>query len=1044
MSAKIRYSNPFPGLRSFESQDSELFFGRESHIKDLRSKLAQTRFLAIVASSGSGKSSMIKAGLIPSLEREKLSGTTREGWNILLFKPGANPIWNFAEALYEKIYGSENGYELAARKISENPGYVFELIEKLADKNILVVIDQFEEIFRYTSDVNKESKETAQLINLIIGFCGQTQYPVYVVLTMRSDYLDDCTNFAGFTEVINQGYYLLSKMNREEIRRAILKPVELKGVKITPELTDRLLFEVDNNYDHLPILQHALMRTWNFWETHDATNPIDSRHYEAIGTMKDAVSRHAEEVYHDLPNERSRLATEKLFKSLIELDPGDIGAIHPVRLKTILRVTGMPHEVLIDVIDRFRQQGTSFLTPSFTQKIEEYSFIDISLEKIMSLWGRLKDWVEEETESAKLYKKLAASAKLNQAGKTGLLINPELQTAVKWLKDKQPTREWAEKYDPYFERVVNYVESSRNEYEESIRNNEEKQQRELKRARYFAIVMGLASLMSLLFLVISIVMRSDAEQSRKQSLEKEKIALAERGRAEAQTKESFSQKRIAEQQEKIAEQQRRLTEEQRSIAVREQQLAEIKRREAEVAQRVAVNEKMKADTAQKIAEQQKNLAVQAKSTADQMRFEAEESRKEAVASQKDAEQQRGKAIARSIAIQSYQMAGTAQDALPAILAAQAYRYNKKNGGELDNADVFKALSKATETRNVQYLHSDIVRSVITKPGGDAFASIGDDGKVRVWGNGQPIQTYQITGKGGSSLRSLVFTKDGNSLVAGSADGTLYVWNILLPTAFPKIIKAHNGVINGVFTNPRVSDQLISISGDGNIRTWKVTSVGLDSLQNFKTSEDIFCTKITPDGKYLASGSSKGRVLLYEIAALDKVPTAYNYYGFGARVTALAFDPDGSYLITANSAGALYRWGFSDNKIDRIGSPLSGRHTSSVNDIIFSPNGKLMATCSYDWTVHLWNYQNITNRQIQPIVIDDFDTWVLGVTFSKDSKELIACGADRTIRLWKVNPEELYEDVLGKVDRDLTVEEWNRFVGKDIPYEKSVRKEVKKD
>ena len=1041
MSAKIRYTNPFPGLRSFESQDSELFFGRESHIKELRSKFAETRFLAIVASSGSGKSSMIKAGLIPSLQKEQLSGTTREGWNVLLFRPGANPIWNFAEAIYRALYGNESGYEEAARKISENPDNVFELIQKLADKNILIVVDQFEEVFRYADRSENNLDETSQLINLIIHFSHQKSFPVYVVLTMRSDYLDECTNYEGFTEVINRGYYLLSKMNREEIRRAISNPVELRGAKITPQLTERLLVELETSYDHLPILQHALMRTWDFWETHDAGNPIDVSHYEAIGTMKEAVSRHAEEVYHDLPGERSRVATEKLFKSLIELDPGDIGVMRPVRLKRIVHVTGMSEDVLTDVIDRFRAQGASFLTPSFTQKVDENSFVDISLEKIMSLWGRLKEWVEEETDSAKLYKKLAVSAKLNQAGKTGLLINPELQTAVKWLKDKRPTREWAEKYDPYFERVINYIESSRSDYEESIRNNEAKQQRELKRARYFAIVMGLASLMSLLFLVVSIVMRSDAEQSRTQSLEKEKMALAERRRAEAQTKESFSQKRIAEQQEKIAEQQRRLTEEQRFIAVQEQLEAERRRHEAEQAQRVAVIERMKADSAQKIAEQQKNLAVQAKSIADQMRFQAEESRKDAVVSQKDAEQQRGKAIARSMAIQSYQMAGTAQDALPAILAAQAYRFNNRNGGEPDNPDIFKALTKANEVRNTQYLHSDMVRSVINKPGGNAFASIGDDGKVRVWAEGRPTQTYQASGKGSSSLRSLVFTADGNSLVAGSADGTLYIWNTLVPSALPRVIKGHRGVVNGIFKNPKADDQLITISGDGNIRTWKVSAGGLDSLQNIKTSETIFCSKVAPDGNYLVSGADKGRVLIFDIANLAKEAVVYNYYGFGARVTALAFDPEGAHLITANSAGALYRWNYQDNKIDRIGSPLSGRHTSAVNDIIFSPNGKLMATCSYDWTIHLWNYENITNRQIQPIVIDDYDTWVLGITFSDDSKRLVAGGADRTIRTWNVNPEDLYQQVLTKVDRDLTVEEWNRFVGKDIPYEKSVRKEA---
>ena len=1041
-----RHPNPFPGLRSFESQDSELFFGREEHIKELRTKLSMNRFLAIVASSGSGKSSLIKAGLIPSLHNDKLSGTVHDDWSVILFKPGATPIRSLAQALHKHLYGSDDGYQDLAERIRENPRVVYGLFKEFAGNNVLLVIDQFEEVFRYAQpdDEVHYSGATAQLIALIMDMIRQAEIPIYVVLTMRSDYLDECTNYPGFTEVINRGYYLLPKMNPAEIRRAIIKPIELREAMIAPALTNRLVDEIGSSFDQLPIMQHALMRTWDFWVSQETDKPIDEAHYEAIGTMQEAVSRHAEEIYHGLSNDKCRLATEKIFKALVVLAPGDIGVMRPARLRKIVRVSGMERELLTEVINRFRQQGSSFLTPSHTQRIDLDSFIDISLEKIMTLWERLRGWITEETESAKLYRKIGTAAELNQAGKAGLLVNPELQLGIQWLREQQPTLEWAEKYDPYFERAINYLNHSQIQYENTIKNNEDRQKRELKKARYFAIVMGVASLLSLLFLVISLVLRYDAEQSRKQSLEKEKQAMLERIRAEEQTKESISQKKIAEQQEVIAEQQRRLTEEQRSIAVREQRLAELKRLEAEAAKIIAEIEKVKADSAQKRAELQKDLAVKSKALADLLRIQADSSRREAQLSQKDAEQQRARAVARSVAIQSYQMNESGQDALPALLAAQAFRFNLRTGGQKDNPEIFKALSKAADAKTILRWHNGMVRSVILKPGGNAYASTGDDGTVKVWSADLAGQTgmksYSTNERGEISLRSLAFSGSGDKLFAGSAAGKLYLWPTNELLSLPKAIQAHRSVVNTLLVN-KASTQLISISSDGNLRTWRINPGGLDSLQNVRSDIPIFCARMTPDGQHLACGADKGRVVIFDLQNLTKEPVSFNYYGFGNRVTALAFDPDGSHLITGNSAGSLYRWDFEKNAIGRIGLPLSGRHTSPVNDITFSLDGKLLASCSYDWTVHLWNYGNILNRQVQPIVLDDFDTWVFGLTFSPDGKRLVAGGADRTIRSWQVDPDELYQKVLEKANRDMTVDEWNRFIGKDIPYEKAVKSET---
>lgn len=964
-----------------------------------------------------------------------------EEWNIIVFKPGATPIRSLAQVLHKNITGAENGFEALEASLRKDASEVPELLVRAFPRcATMLVIDQFEEVFRYGS--SEENGETAQLIKLIMELVRQSDNPVYVVLTMRSDYLDECTNYEGFTEMINRGYYLLPKMNPREIRQAIVGPIEAKGATIAPELTDRLIDEIGSSYDRLPILQHALMRTWDYWENQRTPKPIDQTHYEAIGTMQEAISRHAEEVYHAMPDDKSRVATEKLFKSLIELAPGDIGIMRPARLRKIMRVTELSEGLLTDVINRLRQQGVSFLTPSYTQKIDQESFIDISLEKMMILWERLRGWISEETESAKLYRKIGVAAQLNQAGKTGLLVNPELQLGIKWLRDEQPTLPWAEKYDPYFERAVNYLNTSQSQYENSIKNSEDKQKRELRRARYFAVVMGVGSLMSLLFLVISLVLRYDAEQSRKQSVEKEKLALSERKRAEEQTRESISQKRIAEQQETIAQEQRLLTEEQRAIAVREQRMAEVKRLEAEIARGIAIVEKTKADSSQKRAEMQKDLAVKSRALADLLRIQADSSRSQAQVSQKDAEAQRGRAVARSVAIQSYQMNDNSQEGLPALLAAQAFRLNLRTGGRRDDPDIFRALDKVADTQTILRWHTGEVRTVIRQPGSNVYASAGDDGTVKVWdanlAQSAGVRTFLTGEKKTVSLRSLAFTADGNQLLAGSANGTIYAWQTGQPLVPPKAIRAHRGVINSTLINP-ASGQLVTVSGDGAVRTWKVTATSLDSLQQVRSGMELFCARLTPDGRYLACGASQGRVAMFDLADLSKKPIVYTYNGFGDRVTALAFSPDGSSLITANAAGMLYQWGVSGKTIDPVGIPLSGRHTSPVNDIVFSPDGKLLATCSYDWTVHLWNYGSTANRQVQPIVLDDFDTWVFGVIFSKDSKQLLACGADRTIRVWDIDPDALYQQVLLKVERDMTPDEWNRYIGREVPYEKSVKR-----
>ncbi|WP_201981929.1 nSTAND1 domain-containing NTPase [Hymenobacter rubidus] len=1043
---KVAHSNPFPGLRSFDLEDSSLFFGRDSQIAELKQKLARSRFLAIIGSSGSGKSSVVKAGLIPQLTASQATGAQQE-WKVAYFTPEATPIRNLALALHQTFSLHNRAFSVAyppeeiERLLLTSPATV---IEWCAETNLLIFIDQFEELFRYQQE-QRSRREVAQFVSLLLNFSRHPNYPVYVVLTMRSDYLDECTDYEGLTDAINHGSYLLPKMNRAEIEQAITAPVAIMGASISPKLTARLLSDIGDKADHLPILQHALMRTWNYWQfNRKQGQPLDEADYEAIGTMEKAITQHAEEVYGDLPDEKSRVATEKLFKALIVLGAGNTGVIHPLPVREISEIAGVNPDLLVDILNRFREPDMAFLTPSTATPATEQLIVDIGHERIMNLWERLSAWVREETESARFYKQLSNSAALYHDGKSGIWNNPELQIGLKWLADNHPTQAWANRYDPHLDRAVNFLTYSKKQFDFELESKELRQKKELRRTRAFAIFLGIGSLISLLFLIISAVLRTQAQQSEDQALAEKKNALFERNRAEAQTREAITQKKIAEQQEIITGQQKEMTEEQRVLAVGAQRVAVEKQKEAEAAQQ-------RAEKAQQYAEEQRQNALAASEQAvaaskDARRQEgiakgaqkdAEDQRSKAVTAQGYAEQQRGKAIARTVAIQSFQMTDNGQDDLPALLAVEAYNLNQKSGGQVDNPDVFNALAKASKSRGVLRGHADYVRTVVQAPGaGSTLASGSDDGTVRLWSYTNLTQPAVVLGtpnKNADGIRSLAFEDEGHTIAGGSEKGRIYLWNTSTPTAMPVAVAGHKVPVRALL---KTADEkmLLSVSGDGELRSWRLSPGRLDSVQNVRSGQAIFCAQLTPDNQRLVCGSDNGRILSFDLADLKKKPEIIEHREFGDRVTALAFSPDGKQLVTGNSAGTLYAWELTNNVPGDFGQVLSGRHNSSVSDIAFSPNGLLLASCSPDWTIHIWNYSSIATQQ-QPIILADFGAWVMSVRFSNDNKRIIASGADKTVRIRAIDTADLYAELVKKLKRNLSVEEWNKYIGKDIQYEK---------
>jgi tetratricopeptide (TPR) repeat protein len=549
-----RITNPFPGLRPFEMGEYRLFFGREGQSDALLERLERSRFLAVVGTSGSGKSSLVRAGLLPALRGGMMAGAGA-GWRVAVARPGHDPLGNLARALTEDgvLTGAGAGLGLEEREAILEAmlrGSSLGLVDaaraaRLEGHKLLVVIDQFEELFRFrAARAVAADDEASAFVKLLLEAARQREVPVYVVLTMRSDFLGDCAQFQGLPEAINDGQYLIPRMTRDERRFAIVGPVRVARARMTEPLVNRLLNDVGDNPDQLPILQHALMRTWDEWRAkrpeheaaHAAGPKIDLCCYEAIGGMSDALSRHADEAYTELPDDRSRRLAELLFKSLTERGPDNREIRRPTRLREICEIAGASEAEVTGVIEVFRREGRTFLMPPEGVELEPDTIIDISHESLIRNWGRLREWVKDEADAARIYRRLTEAASAYRAGESGLLDDVTLGWVNRWQERYSPNRSWGARYHPEFDAAMAFLGESREargrereereaqrrellEHERREREQAERyaaaQRRAARRFRYVAAVLGVVFLGALAALVFAVIAERRAESAQK-------------------------------------------------------------------------------------------------------------------------------------------------------------------------------------------------------------------------------------------------------------------------------------------------------------------------------------------------------------------------------------------------------------------------------------------------------------------------------------------------------------------------------------------------
>jgi rhodanese-related sulfurtransferase len=508
----VQTRSPYPGLRSFRREESDLFFGREACIDQMVDKLVATRFLAVLGSSGSGKSSLVRTGLLEALDLG-LALQVGVRWAVADMRPGGRPLTNLAEALLKLASPGEApspprlDIDLLASFLRRGPRSIVEWCRDghlPARYNLLLLVDQFEELFRYGDYAGREEAEA--FVALLLESAKAADLPIYVVMTMRSEFLGACALFPGLAEQINSGLYLTPRMTRQEIREAIEGPASVCGFAVEPALVNRLLNDLaafapwedehgaeqtlvlSRRADQLPLMQHVLNRMWTQAAATAQGAPVRITlvEYERLGGLSGALDAHAQEVLESLPA-KDKPVVSHIFRALIS--DGSISAAvrRPCRFSELVAVMHGRRDSVLAVVNAFRARGCNFLTPSEGEPLEDSTVVDISHESLIRQWSELRDWLREEAKSAETYRHIEHNAELYSEKRSGLLSLPFLDEAQKWRRSENPTAAWAARYGGDFPLAMRYLD-------ESIRHRAHKQYR----------IGGVAGLLVILLVTVSV------------------------------------------------------------------------------------------------------------------------------------------------------------------------------------------------------------------------------------------------------------------------------------------------------------------------------------------------------------------------------------------------------------------------------------------------------------------------------------------------------------------------------------------------------------
>jgi WD40 repeat protein len=393
---------PFRGLEVFDERHAEFFFGREALTQHLVEQLRDDRFLAVLGPSGSGKSSVVRAGLVPALRRGEIHGS--EDWRIEVLRPGQHPM----EALAARLValGTSSGDALGSRDriratLEANEPGLHSIVQlatggRAVDDRVALIVDQFEEIFTLTTD----GAERAQFVACLLYASSVAGGATIVVLTMRADFFGKCAAIPGLASRLSERDVLVPPMEPDELRRAMIMPAERVGLQFEKGLVDTILADLGTEPGTLPLLQHTLLELFDGrrgrWLTTDR--------YRAIGGVKGAIAQRAEAVFARL-TPAQQVAARRILLRLTQ--PGE-GTEDTRRRASVAEL--LPSHGSADDVERVVNQLADARLLITSREPAGGEVVDVAHEALIRGWPRLQSWIDQDPGSQRVHRRISEAA----------------------------------------------------------------------------------------------------------------------------------------------------------------------------------------------------------------------------------------------------------------------------------------------------------------------------------------------------------------------------------------------------------------------------------------------------------------------------------------------------------------------------------------------------------------------------------------------------------------------------------------------------------
>ena len=957
----IEVYNPYKGLRAFQEADADDFFGREVLVDALVGRLAESKFLAVVGPSGSGKSSAVKAGLIPALRAGPIPNSDK--WFAAEMVPGTHPLEELELALWPiAVDPPPSLVEPMERDVRGMLRTIRRIMPDEEGAEILLIIDQFEELFTLVEDGERREFFLESLIAAIRA----PRSPLRVIITLRADFYDRPLQHPALGQLLKGHTEIILPLNHTELAWAVREPAGRVGVSLEEGLAETIVADVAEQPGALPLLQYAMTELFD----QRLNGAMTQVAYKEIGGVLGALGSRADEIYNDFsPEEQEtvrqlflRLVTlgegvEDTRRRILRSEPEAILGHQQLKNNNELFIINDPQSQVSTVIDAF---GAARLLTFDHDPVTREPTVEVAHEALLREWSRLRGWLDKSRNDVRMQRMLAgAAAEWIEAGEDPgfLLRDARLDQFTGWAENStvaltQTERNFLEASAAA--RVMRQTEEEERRLREleTARRLAETKTRSARRLRWLAAGLALILLLAIGAALLAVNQRNIAQDNFTTS---ERIRLASQAQIALDSGSGGDLPAL--------------------LALRSLQLGYSP--EADAALQNALR---RGFTQQQYLGHSGEVRDAAFSPDGRTISTGSE---DGTAVLWDA--QSGEVLHRLEGhTASVNMARFSPDGQ--LVATSSF----------DNSIRFWDVNTGNEVNRLTGHQGGAVALAFTPDG--KFIVSGDQELIRLWdiATGQMIRDFSGHTDG---LLILDISPDGRYMASVSADGTARLWDLNTGEEIQQFL-GHSGWIGDVDFSPDGS-YLVTGGEDRSARLWDIET-GLEIRRFLGHSDRLYDSSFSPDGRTVLTSSYDKTARLWDAESGREIR---QFLGHTGAVGPTDFSPDGNYIVTGGEDRAARLWKVNaESEPVVLGSFTSG-HTQNQNAISISPSGQLVLTGMASGEVRLWDAQS--QDTIHEVHIEE--ATINANEFSTDSKRALISSSSGTARLWDIqNNKEIHQ------------------------------------